>query len=261
MAADPPTSRIAEIVSQFRQYDQGVQDLLEGCLPVQEDMKKVPVIFASPDRAFSSMQEILGIEATKNVPLPFVSVLRSRVRPDPLRFHGTNVFFRKLATTVDGTSTVSVPFPLPYDITYQIEYWAKNRETLNVLELWSATQFDGGFEMFIPIDFSQTPPWSGTKNIPFENEGISDNSNLEPGTEHRTLRFTQQLTAKGWLVATSRTEITKAVHKIYSDFYLAATGADFGAVTAADVAGDPLTYDQFMRLTTNVDGSSTITNY
>lgn len=253
------SNQLDAVISQFRQYDQGVVDFLNEGLPIKQDGKGVPVVMASPDRAFAAMQHLLGVDDIKNIPLPFISIVRTRVQHDPVRFHGPQTFFRKIATSRGGEFTYNARFPLPYDITYQIEFWAKNRETLNALELWMACQFVNGFETFITIDFTEVWPSWKTKKIPFENEGIQDNSDLEPQGEHRVLRFTQQLTAKSWILGTI--EEVKAVHTIFQDLYLTDTTTVLPGVTGGDVDADPATFRKACRVTTDDQLSTTTQNF
>lgn len=228
--------KIKDVVSQIRSYDQSVNDWVQSA-PLLEDGKPLRVVFATPDRAFAAMQHIVQgrvseniEEMMRNVPLPFCSIHRSSFTFDPERFHGTSNYFRALGANPAATKIYQSKFPHPYDITYQIEFWAKNREALNVLQIWSSTQFES-FEIFLDVNFRDSWESWGTKAIPFENEGIVDHSNLEPGEGERVLRFSQGLTAKAWLVHEINT--VPSVLEILQDVY----------VTASDVALDDLTAD------------------
>ena len=258
---DVTTNRVDAIVTQLRQYDQGLKDWVQNGVPVKQDGKPPPVIFSTPHRAFAAMQHLLKgelgsrVNDLKNIPLPFISITRTRIMYDPERFHGPNTEFRKLATSADLGSVYKSQFPLPYDVTYDVNVWAKNRETLNAYQLWSMLQFKNGFETFVSIRLDEVWASWRTKSIPFETEGITDNSDLEPQEGHRVLRFTQQLTAKAWLLC--EVEEVKAVHEILQDFYLVEDcTVDLQTTTAAGVDGDPDTYDKVMRVTTDDDGDA-----
>lgn len=197
---------LSETADQIRSLDVAVRVWAEAA-PLLEDGKSIPVVFATPDRAFSAMQHALSgrlpegrSETVKKIPLPFASISRGNLLYDSNRFRGVNTKFNKLATTSDKLTALQAPFPLPYDISYRVEFWTKNHISGNKLQVYSALSFQS-HEMFLPVDYANVWPNWGIKLISYENDGIIDNSELEPGEGERVFRFTQTMTAKAWLLS------------------------------------------------------------
>lgn len=248
--------RFTEICRQLRQYDLGLQQFIVNGAPLVKDSTTVPVIFATPDRAFSTMRELLkdkGIQTNdlKNVPLPFISIERSTILHDPMRQRSPfGARYQDILTS--DTSTYTAYFPRPYDIDYNIEVWSRNRETLNAYQYWFLAQFIA-HEMFVDVDMRPISEVWGTKIIPFENEGMRDLSNLSPDTENRILRFSLRLKAKAWILAD--VEEVKKVLQIERDAFLVEdSSVELGLQTADTVDTDPETFKPIQRVVENEDG-------
>jgi len=144
--------RIQSVVSQFRNYDKAVYDWLSDA-PTMDDGRPVPVVIATPDRAFSAMNQLLKVRgdstselSPKNIPLPFISVTSNSIQFDPSRYHGPVTI--EVGKDAEKNSVFTTTHPIPYDIGYRIEFWTKNEETMNVFKLWMTADFTYGYERY-----------------------------------------------------------------------------------------------------------------
>ncbi len=256
------TDHADAIADQLRAYDQAVVEWVESA-PLMRSNAVIPVVMATPDRAFASMQDLLRptlgtkVDDIRNIPLPFASVSRSRILYDQTRFHGNKAKFDRLARTADNKKLYQARFPAPFNIGYQVELWAKNRTTLNAYELYCLGAFSS-FEMFLKVNMRGIwDPW-GLVSVPFENEGVQDASDLEPMEGHRVLRFTQSLLGKGWVLA--KVEELKVVLTIFQDSYFVPQAVDTATLTAATVDANPTTYPRLSRVTYTGSGSTVTTS-
>lgn len=175
----------------------------------------------------------------KSIPLPFISVSSGRIEHDPARYHGPVRI--PLGTTEDGTSSYDVGHPLPFNITYRVEVWAKNQEILNVYKYWLAVSFDRGYERMLEVDLSDVWPLWSRKLIPIANNGINFVGEHEPDEGHRVLRIVNEFTLKGWIIPPIVG--TKPVHRIIVDVYNAKLDADISDVTGPEVEEDPISFE------------------
>lgn len=242
--------RIQSVVSQFRNYDKAVFDWLSS-VPTNDDGSPVPVVMATPDRAFSAINILLrergittGDNSPKNIPLPFISVASNTLELDPNRYHGPVDYV--LGATKDNSSVFHTKHPLPWNISYRAEFWSKNMESMNVFKLWLATSFNEGYETMIPADLSNVWPKWTKKLIPVDNEGARFVGIAEPEEGHRVNRMAADFTLKAWITPTILE--TKNIHQIITDIYSAKKYVDLGSATSEDIANT----DIFDRLDTVV---------
>jgi hypothetical protein len=146
-------------------------------------------------------------------PLPFVSFYRSSPPEfDPTRIslgviRGVNApSLNPLAPT--GTTlhqeakTASVPFPKPFNIPYQVDFWYLRKYTGVWIQEWVMRQSNlrgaASNEVMVTVNF---PAPYGEKLCPLRIDSVSYNDEID-GTEGEVLqRYTLNLTVKAWLVA------------------------------------------------------------
>lgn len=247
MNANPSSrKRIQSVVSQFRNYDKAMLDWVSSA-PVMDDGTPVPVVFATPDRAFAAMGRLLKARGEgnisdvtpKNIPLPFISITSSSIQFDPSRYHGPVRY--SLGLTQDGLTSFSTIHPVPYDIAYRIEFWAKNEEVMNVFKLWMTSSFTFGHEQFIDVNLSDIWPGWSRKIVPLRNDGMRFSGISEPEEGHRVIRNVADMSMGAWVVTDIKE--TKSVKKIISGIYTAKTFADIQGVTSDEVDVSPDIYD------------------
>jgi len=162
-------------------------------------------------RYFSSVKEMHGdkrLGDKQQVPLPMIALLNQGLSPDPSRFVFGNV--RRLGPgAADETNTIYhgtppneegvlfLPWPLPVDITYQIELWTKEQQDMRYLRTallmqWSTHPTETYLRVVFPAPY-------GEKLIPLQFERDDNISDLEPGEQERRLRHAFTVTMKGWL--------------------------------------------------------------
>jgi hypothetical protein len=237
--------RIQSVVSQFRNYDKAVHDWLASA-PVMDDGRPVPVVVATPDRAFSAMNlllrnkgDVTGDVQPKNIPLPFISLSPGSLTFDGSRYHGPVDI--TLGSTSDRKSNYYTSHPLPWNIAYRAEFWSKNMEPMNVLKLWWTSGYRQGYESFIPVDLSNVWPTWNRKLIPVSNDGLRFSGDAEPEEGHRVIRYTADFELKAWI--TPPVLEGKTVLKIITNIYLAKTNADLKSATGPIVDDNPAIFD------------------
>lgn len=188
------------IISQIRSYDLAVRNWLKG-FP-SDDKGDTYVVSSTPDRAFSSMRELLHLKGNaskdipvRNIPLPFISMYRVGSNFDPARNRG----YGKINLGAADGRVYQMTHPIPYTFDYRVEFWAKNQQTLNVLQEWANLSFNYGFEKFLSVNLSDAGFYDNFK-VPIVNNGIVFSGVEEPEKDHRVLREVLNFQVKGWLL-------------------------------------------------------------
>jgi len=173
-------------------------------------------VFASPERAFAEMKKMLdkksaavGKNSPSVVPLPFISISRTFEDFDPTRYNRHEL--RRLFSNSAGTECLSVKWPIPVNIRYQLDVWAMyGRDMSSIKQQYKLLFWEGGRDYLLEVrhpvylnDPSRTYADAYyDMRIPLFNEGIVNNSDLEPGEQRRkVLRETFTLRAEGWIFA------------------------------------------------------------
>ena len=99
-----------------------------------------------------------------------------------------------------------LPFPLPFDLSYQVDIYAKTQQDMQMLRGSLLSRFSYTDETFICADFGHY----GEKAIPLQLSRIDDTTELEPGEGDKELRNTVSITAKAWIF---QVPVTKKVIK------------------------------------------------
>jgi hypothetical protein len=95
----------------------------------------------------------------------------------------------------DRSAVYVLPFPIPFDLTYQIDIWTKTQQDMQWLRTSLLSRFGYADETFLNATFGGY----GEKLIPVSLTRIDDTTDLEPDEQHRELRNTVTLTAKAWI--------------------------------------------------------------
>ena len=197
------------------QFDYGARE----DAPVIEPLR---VVKASPERAFADLRRDKDFSDTvreyevsqEHVSLPIASFTRTDLTVDMMRFKSvTNrhaAFLRG-----DKDEIYQWRFPLPYNFTYQVDFWTRYESTLDAIRVWTALRFTGGNYFYLPVDFNEVSRHYGVQNVFTQFGGISDTSDLEPGSEQRIERATMTLDVQGWILFP--VEIAKTVLSGYID--------------------------------------------
>lgn len=193
----------------YESYDRAFAEFIGNSL----GKGNVPIVFATPDRARAQVARMLNLTRPEAVPLPYISI--SQVGDVTYDMHRAMPFkaeYRNVNISDDAKTSYNIPTPLPYDISYQVDYWSRTRyEAMRarrnlLLEL-------GYLPKFIKVDLGDPFP---TKIVELQFNGVTDNSILESGGEERVLRWTYSFVIKGWLPRPAYE--VYLIHKIYADF-------------------------------------------
>lgn len=178
----------------------------------------VPVVFASPDRAFSEMNSILDrSRGTGEIsmmrggtpPLPMVSI--SEAMPSEYDATRDNAGTMRAAyVTPDLNYGYSMDWPTPEKITYQVDFWAKTNHEMWYFRDQVRRWFKLGVTYF-EIDFND-PIWTtqfeeipnevrflGKRVIPMKQISWTNTSNLEPAEGFKDIRFSLTYSIDAWM--------------------------------------------------------------
>lgn len=218
-----PTNRTAPSYNSQRNYLTGLPDQLiaydkalqaflcqmefdYGAREDGPDLQPLRVVKASPERAFADLSRDKGFSdditdyerQQEQVPLPIASFTRTDLTVDMLRFK--SVVNRRVAHLRKAKDEIyQWRFPLPYNFTYQVDFWTRYESTLDAIRVWTSLRFTGGNHLYLPVDFRDVSRHYGIQNVFTQFGGISDTSDLEPGSEQRIMRATMTLDVQGWI--------------------------------------------------------------
>lgn len=182
----------------YETYDHALADWCR--LLFVTDSRPIPIVFATPDRAFAQMKNKFKLPEGQPIPLPFLSIQQiGDSEPDPKR-RLTPAFRMKVSDTYtdDGVlkGALTMQFPLAYNLLYSLEWWVRTRKEGRRF----ARQYAEGFEhvdyTYLTVDHGEG---IGVKWVRMVNQGITDNSVLESGGDQRTLRWSATVQIEGWL--------------------------------------------------------------
>jgi len=203
---------LPDLPDQLRLYDEAICGLLsqmrfdygarEDCI----DIQPLRVIKSSPERAFADFRrdkdfspDVTDYEIQQEqIALPLASFTRSDLTVDMLRFKSVKKrntgYLRQ-----DKDEIYQYRFPLPYNITYQVDFWTRYESTLDAIKVWVMLRFPHGNYLYLPVDFREISKHYAIQNVYTQFGGITDTSDLEPGSEQRIIRATMTLDLQGWI--------------------------------------------------------------
>jgi hypothetical protein len=205
---------LPDLPDQLAAYDKAMASFLctmQFDYAAREDetsIRPLRVVKASPERAFGDLRERFADTDTpytvfegnqEQTALPIASFMRTDLLVDPTRFNPN--FERKVDFLSNEKAEIyQHKWPLPYNFTYQVDFWTRYESTLDAMRVWFALAFsDGGTYRLLSVDFSDISRFYGTKRVFTRFDGINDTSDLEPGTEPRVERATATLEIQGWI--------------------------------------------------------------
>jgi hypothetical protein len=106
------------------------------------------------------------------------------------RSTGTRMFANQ-----EGSELYILPFPLPFDLTYQVDIWTKTQQDMQLLRTALLCRFPFTDETFLDLEV----PGYGTQLLRLNLTRIDDTTDLEPGEADRELRNTVSITAHAWI--------------------------------------------------------------
>jgi hypothetical protein len=229
--------------SWLRTWEQVPDPNFPGRQCVVKTDKTVPIVFATPERAFSQAAKLLcpGQKisfdtpgAYKNVPLPFASLeMVGDPEPDWTRWNNRHIRYGGLS--YDNREMLQYKHPFPVNIVYQLSLWAKTKVELDG---WTA-DFVRKFrdqELFIKVLHGQG---FGIRCIPVRLEAIQQAVDLEPAQGQRSLRRVFQIMVMGWIPNepySVRTVLTYDVELAVSDDLENDPGEVEATITVNDVS-------------------------
>jgi len=198
---------------------------------VKRKGKAVPVVFATPERAFGQMAKTLAKRwgrqvDVKSIPLPFISMQRldanfdvperwrhARMRKaQALGINGERVAPRYTwpENHCDIFAWEGFEWPTPTQLPYQIDVWARNLFDLDLISQQVIRAFNMGDEVWLGVKHEDPFGW---RIVPVTLTQMSNNSQLEAQDgEERQLRRTIGIRMDGWVPRLSTT--VKAVRRI-----------------------------------------------
>ena len=234
----PGHSPVSLLVDQFKPYDLAVREWLVKLGPLL-NTPTFNVVFATPDRAFATLGKLLEkrygdrADKIKLAPYPLASISRLSHTLDRERMVTRLQPFRGRRYTADKRVMYDALFPLPWDMTYQIDFWAKTREPANLFMAW--IQGEATPQGVLTVDMTPIDAAWGSKVVMFDVAEVTDNSVLEAEEENRALRYSVTLTVHGWVLLPLKAN--KTIFDAIAEQVLADPGT-----SAAEIDADPVAY-------------------
>jgi len=175
------------LVETLRLYDSCMLDMIACAISDAVPNFTPQVLFATPQRRYLDYLSGKTIE-NENLALPRIILSRGDDRMDQERQSAARVS----GIQVDGEFYRS-QYPTPIEIDYQIDIWTQHQWQMNyyrrriAMYLWN-----------LPPRYlrANVGSWWGYKWIEVYSETGTNTSELEPGGELRTIRYTYPLTVK-----------------------------------------------------------------
>ena len=183
----------------------------------------LPCVFATPDRAFGQIRRQIARKKKikeedvdiRTIPLPIASISRLGQSIDLSRY--VRHKFNRLYYNPSEDKYIGMDRPNPWDLTYQVDIWAKTIGDLDSLttqmNLWLRAD-----EFYLTVDH---PIPMGERIVLTQFKGMVDNSLLDSKTEEkRSLRRSFTFIVHGWIVhpAQNADVIRKVISDVYDDY-------------------------------------------
>lgn len=216
----------AHAVDQLRMYDDAIYKWVASCRLPQDmtdtlnrdgimidPIKPISIVFATPRRGYGEIANLVNRNHPEQVrerdkivrPIdPACSITRRGIQKDFTRW--SMAHFRHAGfVTPEKKDIYQIPYPVPVNIAYQLDFTAINRSVLNTIETWLLLQFDDD-KFFVTVDpgIVLESVYITPYAIPVVANMIEDNSDLESTDGDRILRLTLDLTVQGWLFRPAR---------------------------------------------------------
>jgi hypothetical protein len=199
-------------------HDHAIMNAFEFWMPYEDDAisdtyklkeKLVPMVFATPrreyaendfneddDTRYTAMEWEGDFYPTQleRIVNPSVAVTRLDISFDQVRYH--YAAWRKLVYSDDLNVALEANFPLPYNFSYQFDFWTLQQAHLNIfMEQW-ARKFPRPTHW---VDVQYPPPW-GTQTVHTQGSPpFANTSTFEGGEEQRQLRGVATVNVFGWI--------------------------------------------------------------
>jgi hypothetical protein len=120
----------------------------------------------------------------------------------------------KIYANSERTEMYILPFPLPFDIAYQIDLWTKTQQDMQALRTSLLCRFAYVDETYLTLQV----PGYGAQILRLTLNRIDDVTDIEPGENDRELRNTVSITAHAWIyrVALKR-KIIRTANVVFID--------------------------------------------
>lgn len=180
----------------YTTYDHAMAKFL-GEVFIQND-KPIPIVFATPDRAYALIRKRFDLPKDQPIPLPFISLSQvGDIQSDPQRFLSKYIKLRNLGRDEDNSLLYTAQRPAPWNFTYTAELWMRTRAEAMAQRRNIASRFDEAIgTTYITVDHGEP---IGNKLIRLELTSCTDNSDLETADKNRSLRWSFTFTLYGWL--------------------------------------------------------------
>jgi hypothetical protein len=114
----------------------------------------------------------------------------------------------------DRSEVYVLPFPIPFDLTYQVDIWTKTQMDMQWIRTSLLSRFGYADETYLRASFGGY----GDKIIPITLSRIDDTTDLEPDEKNRDLRNTVTFTAKAWIFGVPvRTKTIQSINVAFLD--------------------------------------------
>lgn len=147
-----------------------------------ETPQDIPVVFATPERAFA---DVIRPRVEGQVDIPLISFAFTGSTFDQKRFLPSNIVWEKLKV---GDKWRVSPKPLPWNLSYNITVWAKFHQTLDIVAYTLLSRFTPSSYLYV----------EGRPAL-IRFGGHNDSSTLESNDDDRILRQDFQIEVEAWM--------------------------------------------------------------
>lgn len=176
--------------------------------------KLVPMVFATPRREYSERDLNAGDDERRTamewegdspptqlerIVYPSIAVSRMDITFDQTRF--AYAPWRKLIYSDDLNMVLESNFPLPYNFSYQFDFWMLNQVDWNIFQESWARKFPRPTHW---LDVNFPPPWD-VQTVHMQTQGLLSNTSiLEGGEDQRQIRGVATVNVFGWIPLPTR---------------------------------------------------------
>lgn len=187
--------------NQILLYDSMVANWVVNNFTTEVDSKDLAVLIGTPDRAFAEYVSLNQEIRDGRLPVPRCAITCEDPENDPERYNAGTL--RMLGYTDAAKSAIRrAQYPVPVNLPYTINFWSEYYREMNLYEQKMLTQFRSRGYLYLTADIdsiSPTPVY-GSKLIGLYNDsGLINTGDVEPGTGERILRRTINVHLNAWL--------------------------------------------------------------
>lgn len=179
------------VLDEIFEYDKSI--LNEWSIEIDDN--KVPIRFAEPHHAFSTILRHWENKAGRKIELPVITLQRSpEIVFDPTRHIPNENLCVSVPDPVVRDEVLVTNSPQAVNLGYIVNFWGVEQRQANIFLKIAMLKFTDSVG-YVSVALGDL----GTHSIPIVLGSIDDTSDLEPGTSDIKVRKTASFELQGWL--------------------------------------------------------------